>query len=81
MEQTKPVKVTLDIFGVSVKATFIRNENGKGYEALIPKTTAVRCYNAVVKQLAENKLPKDTAITVNADSCCYNTYMAMLTRF
>jgi hypothetical protein len=79
MEHIKPIKVTLDIFGVSVEATFIKNENG--YEALIPKTKAVRCYHAIIKQLVEKELPKDTAINISVDSRHYNTYMATATRF
>jgi copper chaperone CopZ len=64
---------------VSVKASFIRNENG--YKALIPKITALKCYNAIIKQLAENKVPEDMAINVDVNNSLYKTYIIMLTRF
>jgi hypothetical protein len=77
--EVKPIKVTIDIFGVPVKAAFTRTEHN--YTAKISKTLALRCYHAAVTRLVKNKLPKNTAITVNANSCFYNTYDVSLYRF
>jgi hypothetical protein len=74
----KPIKVTIDVFGVPVKAAFTRTEHN--YTATISKTVAIKCYHAVAKRLVKNKLPKDTSITINANSCYYNTYDVSLMR-
>jgi hypothetical protein len=79
MNQTGLVKVTLDIFGVSVKAEFMRTEDN--YRANISKNKAVKCYASVVNLLAQNNVPKDMTITVTTNSWCYNTYSVMLMRF
>jgi hypothetical protein len=76
---TKPVKVTLEIFGESVTATFTRTE--EEYVAKISKTKAVKCYHAVISRLVENKLPEDTTINVHVNTCGYHSFIAMLMRF
>jgi hypothetical protein len=79
MDDTKPIKVTLNIFGVSVKAAFTRNKHD--YEAKISKRTAIRCYNATVNRLVQNDIPKDTDINVRVSTCAFPTYGVHLIRY
>jgi hypothetical protein len=79
MDATKPIKVTLNIFGVPVKAKFTWNEHD--YEAKISKRTAIRCYNATVNRLVENDVPKDTDINVRFSTVAFHTYSVSLIRY
>jgi hypothetical protein len=78
----KPIKVTLDIFGVSLKLEFQSNfPVDSDYVAKISKTKAIKCYYAVAKRLMENNLPEDSVVSAKMSTCSFNNYHVQLTRY
>jgi hypothetical protein len=78
----KPIKITLDIFGESLKLEFQNNfPAGSDYVSEISKTKAIKCYHAVVNRLAKDDLPKDVVVSAKMSTCTFNNYHLHLSRY